>query len=116
MLVSLILDSLVRSRSRGLAFELVERPSFEKSVMGVIITYALFLMLHHSVEPPAVTRLFETSSTIFTCVFTAGLLLKAMAYGPFKLLKRSPSNVHDALVVGVAVVALMLDEGYGLSL
>eukprot|EP00752_Nemacystus_decipiens_P007036 g6311.t1 len=100
---------------KGRAFDLVERLWFERVVMGTILTYACILMLHHLGEPPAITRLIGVSSTVFTVVFTAELLLKSMAYGFVNMLKRSPADMYDCAVVGVALVAMFLDLLYGIS-
>lgn len=100
---------------RGLAFDLVERPSFERAAMVIIITYTLILMLHHLGEPPAVSMLIEVSSTVFTVAFAVELLLKAAAYGFGRMLRRSPADVYDCAVVVVALVALFLELLYGIS-
>lgn len=100
---------------RGRAFDLVERPSFERVAMAVIITYTLILMLHHLGEPRAVSMLIEISSTVFTVAFAVELLLKAAAYGFVRMLRRSPADVYDFAVVVVALIALFLDLLYGIS-
>lgn len=83
--------------------------------MGTILLYACILMLHHLGEPPPISRLIGVSSTVFTVVFAAELLLKAMAYGFLKMLKRSPADMYDCAVVSVALVAMFLDLFYGIS-
>lgn len=103
------------SKLRGRAFDLVERPSFEKVVMGTIMTYACILMLHHLGEPPVISSLVEISSTVFTVIFAVELLLKTMAYGFVKMMKRSPADVYDFTVVCVALIAMFLDLLYGIS-
>lgn len=100
---------------RGRAFDLVERPWFERVVMGIILIYAGILMLHHLGEPPAVSRLIGASSTVFTVVFAAELLLKTVAYGFVKMLKRSPADMYDCAVVSTALIAMFLDLAYGVS-
>lgn len=103
------------SKWRGRAFDLVERLWFERAVMGTILVYACILMLHHLGEPPVVSRLIKVSSSVFTVVFAAELLLKTMAYGFVKMLKRSPADMYDCAVVSVALVAMFLDLLYGIS-
>lgn len=103
------------SKWRGRAFDLVERPWFERVVMGIILVYTCILMLHHLGEPSAISRLIAVSSTVFTVIFAAELLLKTMAYGFVKMLKRSPADMYDCAVVSVALVAMFLDLLYGIS-
>lgn len=100
---------------RGRAFDLVEHSAFEKAMMGIIIAYAGILMLHHQGEPSRITRLIEISSTASTVIFGTELLLKALAYGSWRFLKRSPWNVYDVVVVTVAVVALVLNLAFGIN-
>lgn len=96
-------------------FDLVEQPWFETLVMAIIVTYACILTLHHLGEPPVISRLIEISSTVFTVIFAVELLLKTMAYGFVKMIKRSPSDVYDCAVVSVALAAMFLDFIYGIS-
>lgn len=97
---------------RGWAFDLVERSSFDKAMMGVIIFYAFVLMLHREDESYRVTHLIEIFSTASTFIFATELVLKALAYGFWRFLKRSPWNAYD-LVVIFAVVALVLNLAFG---
>lgn len=83
--------------------------------MAIIVTYACILTLHHLGEPPVISSLIETSSTVFTVIFAVELILKAMAYGFVKIIKRSPVDVYDWTVVCVALVAMFLDLLYGIS-
>lgn len=84
-------------------------------VMGIILVYACILMMHHLGEPLIISRLIGVSSTVFTVVFAIELLLKTMAYGFVKMLRRSPADMYDCAVVGVALVAMFLDLLYGIS-
>lgn len=83
--------------------------------MALIVTYTCILMLHHLGEPPVITSFIEISSTVFTIIFAVELLLKAMAYGFVKMIKRSPADVYDCAVVCVALLAMFLDLFYGIS-
>lgn len=96
-------------------FDLVERPWFETATMAIVVAYACILMLHHLGESPVISSLIEISSTVFTFIFAVELLLKTMAYGFVKMIKRSPTDVYDCIVVSVALAAMFLDLCYGIS-
>lgn len=89
---------------------MIERREFEHFVMGAIVVNAFILMLHHWEEPPALTLLIEIASTICTLFFAFELSLKVVAYGAMPFLRRSYWNVYDALVVGLALTALIVNQ------
>lgn len=83
--------------------------------MVIILVYALILMMHHLGEPEAITTLIDVTSMVCTVVFAVELLLKAAAYGFVKMLKRSPADFYDVVVVSIALVAMFLDLTYEIS-
>lgn len=77
---------------------LVEHKYFHQGILLAILINTLSMGIEYHNQPEELTAIVETSNIVFSGIFAVEMLLKVVAYGPFKYIANG-FNVFDGVIV-----------------
>ena len=95
------------SPTRAWLFDLVQNPTFEYTILGIICLNVLFMMMFHHDQPSGLTTALYIANIVFVIIFFIEFVMKIVGLG-YKCYFADSWNTFDFIIVWLSVIGIIL--------